>query len=231
VLHYQCPFNAEIYIHRCGRTARIGRDGDCLALLAPEDEKNFKLIAKVLKKPSDAIQMYAVNYTDLKRLEPLIEAAKKFESASHREVRQQKSENWILKTAKDADLDLDDDLRKKIEGGLEEISYKKKNKREVVAPIDVMDEANAGGARHKGKEISKVQQMKEKYDTLKSKEGLKKYGNSSFLTPEAASYLNELMKAGQTSKVDTEIVYAGLHSPYVKEVKFERNMKYKKRYQ
>jgi superfamily II DNA/RNA helicase len=27
VVHYQCPFNAEIYIHRCGRTARIGRKG------------------------------------------------------------------------------------------------------------------------------------------------------------------------------------------------------------
>jgi len=38
VLHYQCPFNAEVYIHRCGRTARIGRDGEVLALLAPEDK-------------------------------------------------------------------------------------------------------------------------------------------------------------------------------------------------
>lgn len=27
VLHYQCPFNAEVYVHRCGRTARIGRTG------------------------------------------------------------------------------------------------------------------------------------------------------------------------------------------------------------
>lgn len=27
VIHYQCPFNAEIYVHRSGRTARIGRSG------------------------------------------------------------------------------------------------------------------------------------------------------------------------------------------------------------
>ena len=39
ILHYQCPYNAEVYIHRCGRTARIGRHGEVLALLAPEDEK------------------------------------------------------------------------------------------------------------------------------------------------------------------------------------------------
>jgi ATP-dependent RNA helicase DDX24/MAK5 len=50
VLHYQCPWNAEIYVHRCGRTARIGRSGECLALLSPEDNKGFKSICQVLKK-------------------------------------------------------------------------------------------------------------------------------------------------------------------------------------
>lgn len=48
VLHYQSPFNAEVYIHRCGRTARIGREGEVLALLSPEDEKSFKGIRKVV---------------------------------------------------------------------------------------------------------------------------------------------------------------------------------------
>lgn len=42
VLHYQSPFNAEIYVHRSGRTARIGMPGEALALLAPEDEKTFR---------------------------------------------------------------------------------------------------------------------------------------------------------------------------------------------
>jgi len=42
VVHYQCPFNAEIYVHRCGRTARIGRNGESFALLTPEDNKAFR---------------------------------------------------------------------------------------------------------------------------------------------------------------------------------------------
>jgi superfamily II DNA/RNA helicase len=84
VLHYQCPFNAEIYIHRCGRTARIGREGECLALLSPEDEKNFKTIRKVLKKNDENLSMYQVSYTLLSKLEPLVETAKKFESAVHK---------------------------------------------------------------------------------------------------------------------------------------------------
>jgi hypothetical protein len=51
------------------------------------------------------------------------------------------------------------------------------------------------GAKHRGKEASKIMQMKNKYETLKKQEQFKKFSNSSFLTPEAAQYLNEVMKA------------------------------------
>ena len=50
VCHYQCPFNAEVYVHRCGRTARIGRQGESISLLAPEDNKAFRNICQTLKK-------------------------------------------------------------------------------------------------------------------------------------------------------------------------------------
>lgn len=100
VLHYQCPFNAEIYIHRCGRTARIGRSGESLALLAAEDEKNFKMIRKVLKKDTQNVEMYQVSYVQLAKLEPLVDAAKKFESALHQKNKEEKSQNWMVKMAK-----------------------------------------------------------------------------------------------------------------------------------
>lgn len=63
VIHYQCPFNAEIYVHRSGRTARIGRSGQSLNLLAPEDQTNFKTICKVLNKKTEDVQMLDVKYT------------------------------------------------------------------------------------------------------------------------------------------------------------------------
>lgn len=62
VVHYQSPFNAEIYIHRSGRTARIGKSGESLALLAPGDERNFKTLCSVLKKEMGDIQMLQVEY-------------------------------------------------------------------------------------------------------------------------------------------------------------------------
>ena len=112
VLHYQCPFNAEVYIHRCGRTARIGREGTVLALLAPEDEKPFRAIRKVVLGSADErLEPYSVSYMQLSKLEPLVEAAKKFESALHKVDKEKKSANWLLKAAKDADLTIDDNLK------------------------------------------------------------------------------------------------------------------------
>ena len=75
VVHYQCPFNAEIYVHRCGRTARIGKSGSSLNLLAAEDERNFKQICQVLKKPTEKVEMLDVKFTMLEMLRPLVKAA------------------------------------------------------------------------------------------------------------------------------------------------------------
>ena len=136
-----------------------------------------------------------------------MDAAKKFESAIHRDDREKKSATWLLKAAKDADLALDDNMQAQIKETLGSIpsegGSKKRNRSEVVAPIDVLE---SGGSRQKT--LSKVQQLKKKYEDLKKAEGSKKFSNSSFITPEAASYLNELIKENQ-SRADLEIVYAG----------------------
>ena len=44
------PVNAETYVHWCGRTARIGNSGTSYSLLSPDDEKNFRVIYRVLNK-------------------------------------------------------------------------------------------------------------------------------------------------------------------------------------
>lgn len=81
--HYQCPFNAEVYVHRCGRTARIGRQGESLSLLAPEDNKAFKNICQTLKKSETQVGMYRLKYTILDKMRPLIEQAKTLEKQMH----------------------------------------------------------------------------------------------------------------------------------------------------
>ena len=49
VIHHQLPENSEYYIHRSGRTARAGRTGISLALIAGKDAQKMHVIEKELK--------------------------------------------------------------------------------------------------------------------------------------------------------------------------------------
>jgi hypothetical protein len=79
----------------------------------------------------------------LSKLEPLVDAAQKIESALHRNDKEKKSANWLLKAAKDADLALDENLTAQI---TETLGHAKVSKRKanstttVIAPIDMIDD-------------------------------------------------------------------------------------------
>lgn len=96
VMHYQCPFNAEVYVHRCGRTARIGRDGESCALLSPDDNKAFKSICQVLKKSEADLQMFDIKYSILDKIRPLIDQAKELEKSLHRTRTQEKDADQTI---------------------------------------------------------------------------------------------------------------------------------------
>ena len=61
-----------------------------------------------------------------------------------------------------------------------------------------MDDSKAvlamGGAKHKGKERSKIMELKKKFEGIKKQEQFSKISHSAFLTPESATYLNDLIK-------------------------------------
>jgi ATP-dependent RNA helicase DDX24/MAK5 len=126
VIHYQSPFNAEIYVHRCGRTARIGRSGESLALIGAEDELNFKQIYFALKKKIEELEILDVKYSTLEIMRPLVQGAQELEKTNHRQKADEQAANWLLKTAKSADLDLDDDLKIEVQQKL----HGKKRQRE-----------------------------------------------------------------------------------------------------
>ena len=48
VFHYQLPEQVEYYIHRSGRTARAGKKGVSILLIAPKEIKYMRLISKQL---------------------------------------------------------------------------------------------------------------------------------------------------------------------------------------
>lgn len=75
--------------------------------------------------------------------------------------------------------------------------------------------------KERNRGMQRANALKQTYKKDHESMMLKKYAKSSFLTPEAAMYLNEAIKSKQT-KVDSEIIYAGLHNEKLSKVKFKR---------
>ncbi len=48
VIHYQIPFDIDTYIHRSGRTARIGETGTAYALIGASDMDRYKKLCAQL---------------------------------------------------------------------------------------------------------------------------------------------------------------------------------------
>lgn len=130
----------------------------------------------------------------------MIVSAQELEKVSHQEKKDDKTATWLLQQAKDADLDMDDDLK-------EEVSKKLSGKKRLNAERDtyfddVVDEHAKKGeapARDRNREAQRKIALKASYQKEKEKELERKFANSSYLTPESIRYLNEVVKAKQTN--------------------------------
>lgn len=109
------PVNAETYVHRCGRTARIGKRGLSFSLLSPDDEKNFRVIYRVLNKgkklDSDEgegfngdIKLYEVDLPALEHEKKVIKKAIDLEKTLFDNEKKIKRADWLLKLASDTGI-------------------------------------------------------------------------------------------------------------------------------
>ena len=64
VVHFNLSQNAETYIHRCGRTARMRRSGCSYALISPHEMKYYLNICLKLKK-DDGIDDFSVKKSEI----------------------------------------------------------------------------------------------------------------------------------------------------------------------
>lgn len=51
VINYSLPQEAEVYVHRIGRTGRAGNKGVAISLVTPGDSRKFALIKRIAKAP------------------------------------------------------------------------------------------------------------------------------------------------------------------------------------
>lgn len=138
-----------------------------------------------------------MKYTQLEMLRKVVRTAQELEKDSHREKTGDKEASWLLKYAKEADMQLDDDLKLEINNKLSG------KKRLAVERGDLeFDEMITKGEKaplHRNKEEQRKKALKLQYKAEKEKELTRKFANSSYLTPESITYLNEVIKKSETS--------------------------------
>ena len=55
VINFDMPNNIDIYVHRIGRTGRVGNKGSSLTLLTSEDRPLFRALFEMLSKTKQKI--------------------------------------------------------------------------------------------------------------------------------------------------------------------------------
>jgi ATP-dependent RNA helicase DDX24/MAK5 len=195
IVHYQMPVNAEIYVHRCGRTARIGQEGLAFCLFAPEDEKKFKLIYKVLKGRGSLVNLHEeikplkVDLVELQRYKSFIEKAKELEKALFDKKKTSIRANWLLKISEETGIPISDDLKKEVQG-LEETQKSMQTKREMKLEA----EQNIKKKRVKKQEDKKIGSLKKDFHNMKAYKDLAHVSSrSSYLNPTNVKYLNQAL--------------------------------------
>lgn len=125
VIHYNLPKTAELYVHRCGRTARAGQEGLSLALVGPTEVKqlaqidselgkpeqpNFPLFGKKTSGSSDVDVTMANSNVDLRKLRMILATAKELNRQIHIASTDVARRRWLLNVADQLGIDRPKDL-------------------------------------------------------------------------------------------------------------------------
>ena len=149
--------------------------------------------------------MLDVKYQHLEMLRSVVKTATDLEKTYHRTRADEKSATQLVKMAKEAELVMDDDLKTEVQeklAGSKRIRNKQSSEgydENVDKPLFKIYDDQKIKERDRG--VQRANALKQGYDKERKSMALKKYAKSSFLTPEAAMYLNEAIKSNQ-SKVD-----------------------------
>lgn len=105
VVHLQPPRTPESLIHRSGRTARAGRQGECAMIVTPKLAVQWsKTVKMALKKDVAEVDTISPVSTDLNKVREIHRLANKIEGESHRTRRDTKEKAWTKKACDEADL-------------------------------------------------------------------------------------------------------------------------------
>jgi len=110
VIHYQLPLNAETYIHRCGRTARAGMKGLCVAFISEQDKKTWQRILTVCHHGDmTAVARYVVDEGLMRAARARVGIARQMDLLLNAQRQSNAKRDWFVKHAEEMDMLIDAD--------------------------------------------------------------------------------------------------------------------------
>jgi ATP-dependent RNA helicase DeaD len=76
VFNYQLPDDAEVYVHRIGRTGRAGKTGVAITLLAPREKRRLREVEALTKQPVRKMELPTVSDIHRHRESEVVEKIK-----------------------------------------------------------------------------------------------------------------------------------------------------------
>ncbi|XP_042050657.1 DEAD-box ATP-dependent RNA helicase 13-like isoform X1 [Salvia splendens] len=106
VVHYQLPLSAEVYVHRCGRTARASTDGCSIALISPNDASKFASLCRSFSKES--FQRFPVEVSCMPEITKQSSLAHQIDKIARKGSQEKAERSWLERNAESVELILDD---------------------------------------------------------------------------------------------------------------------------
>ncbi|XP_073159003.1 DEAD-box ATP-dependent RNA helicase 13-like isoform X2 [Henckelia pumila] len=106
IIHYQLPLSAEVYVHRCGRTARAFNDGCSIVLISPSDASKFAALCKSFSKES--FQRFPVEVSYMPEIMKRSSLAQKIDKIARKDSQEKAEKSWLERNAESIELVLDD---------------------------------------------------------------------------------------------------------------------------
>eukprot|EP00850_Spirogloea_muscicola_P021191 SM000240S08608 [mRNA] locus=s240:45111:49660:+ [translate_table: standard] len=108
VVHYQLPHAADVYVHRCGRTARAATDGCSIVLLSPKDRAKYRALCKALSREA-GLPNFPVDESYLPAVQERVVLALQLDKVLHAVSQASARSTWLKRQADELGLDLDED--------------------------------------------------------------------------------------------------------------------------
>jgi ATP-dependent RNA helicase DeaD len=69
VINFDVPYDSESYIHRIGRTGRMGRSGEAILFISPRERHMLRIIERATRQPIEQMTLPSVHDVNRKRVE------------------------------------------------------------------------------------------------------------------------------------------------------------------